>query len=690
LDVNADTEATTILGSCLTCECHCGVRFVVQADRLAHAAGWEGHPDTHGFICPKGRALPLIEHSPDRLTQPLRRRRDGGWDPLTWNDSLDFVAERLLALKVKSGPQSVAVHVGEAGIGKQFTGYAERFCRAFGTPNFSHAGAHCHIAKEMANVLTFGTFPVADYAHSKCLVFWGCNPAKSYPALSRPIAAALRRGARCIVVDPEVTTLARRADLHLQLRPGTDGALALGLLHVVIGEALYDEPFVRDWTVGFEGLRERVLDYSPERVAEITWVPPEKIVAAARLYACSGPACIGQGIALELQSNGVQSVRAISCLQAVCGNLDVAGGAVFHAKPRLSKLRLEDPAPSAPAVGAAEFPVYHWHTGHAQANLHARAVLEGVPYPVWGMIVAAGNPVVSWPGSSAVRAALERLELLVVMDCFMTDTARLAHLVLPAATFLERDELWTSGSLNGTARLGLAHGVLEAPGECHSDWDLWAGLARRLGYAVEFPWADEVSALEWRLAPMDLTVQELSSRPEGCLFAEQSERKYLTRGFRTPTGKVELRSDRLEEFGYDPLPDYVEPVEGPVSRPDLAAEYPLVLTSGARTIAYVHSRFRNIDPLRRLTPEPEVEVHPDTAAALGLTGGRRAAVVSPRGRVEAKVRLSEATDPRVVRLPNGWSEANANLLTDCTVESLDPISGFPSARSFLVRLERID
>jgi anaerobic selenocysteine-containing dehydrogenase len=301
-------------------------------------------------------------------------------------------------------------------------------------------------------------------------------------------------------------------------------------------------------------------------------------------------------------------------------------------------------------------------------------------------VVDGGNPLLSWPGAGTVRRAFERLEFLAVMDVFMTDTARLAHMVLPAATFLERDELWGGSYLYAEPRLGVALQALDADG-CHTDWELWSGLARRLGMRDVFPWKDERSALDWRLLPLGVTAAGLGAHEEGVFFAEKEERAYLRKGFRTPSGKVEFYSGKLEALGYDPLPSYAEPAESPLSRPDLAADYPLVLTTGARELGYLHTRFRNIASLRARFPQPVVEVHPDAASALGLTEGQMAAVLSPRDRVEARVVLTGAIDPRVIRMPHGWSEANANLLTSCELGELDPMSGFPACRSFLARLE---
>jgi len=536
----------------------------------------------------------------------------------------------------------------------------------------------------MANSITYGALPIPDYANSACIVLWGSDPSVSCPTLMEDINKATVYGAKLLVVDPRVTKLARRADFHLQLRPGTDGALALGIINVIIQENLYDQDFVNQWTIGFPELTELVKHYSPSKVEQITWVPEAKVIEAARLIALSSSACVTSGLALELQTNGFQALRAIAILQAITGNLDVPGGALFVPLAKLASLAPENTLESDElAIGQKEYPLFHDHTKRAQANLYAEAILTEKPYPIKGMIVAGSNPMLTWPNTDKVREALTKLEFLVVMDHFMTETAKLADLVLPASTFLARIELWNGASIYGVQKLGLSPQVLEEK-DCLTDWSFWNQLAQKMGFKESFPWASEEEALNFRLEPLGLSVESLKQYPEGYEYGQQRVKKYETTGFKTPSGKVEIYCKDLEEQGYEPLPVYREPHSSPLSMPKLARKYPLVLT-GARNVGYYHSRYRNIPSLRKMSPEPLVEIHPELAKMYGIEDGEEVVVESWRRKeIVLKAKITETIDSRVISIPHGWSESNVNLLTDD--QTLDPVTGFPAYRSLLARL----
>ena len=668
---------------CGICSGTCGINLTLHNNTVIAIEGDEGHPVSKGHVCPKGRAFPELLRASDRLRQPLARSNTGHLEPVVWETALDLLASRLSGIRAAYGAESVAIHVGQAGVGKEFFPYVERFCNLFGSPNFSTSGSHCNESKSMANVFTYGALPLADYTHSECILLWGKNPLTSTPSLVDELKEARARGCKLLVVDPRETSLARQADLHLQLRPGTDGALALGLLNVVIAEALYDKEFVSRWVIGFDKLAEHVKAYTPKKVEEITWIPAAKIKLAARLYTSSSPACISPGVALELHANGFQAVRAIAILQAITGNLDVSGGALFLSEARLSDMTIVNDAIRKQAIGQQEYPLFHKSTGHAQAHLYADAILDEKPYPIKALVIVGSNPVLTWPNAGRVREAFAKLEFLAVMDPFMTQTAQLAHLVLPSATFLGRHELWDSSHLSREPRVGLAPKLCDEEGLL-TNWEVWKELAVRMGYGDYFPWKNEEEAINHRLKPLGLTVEALRSMPGGYAYDRWTANKYERDGFKTPSGKVEVYSAELERYGYDPLPVYVEPGESPLSTPDIAAAYPLVLTTGARTLEYLHSRFRNVPTLNRRTPEPYVEVHPAKAEELSIEEGEMVAVESLRGRVEMKARYTDAIDPRVIFIPHGWNDANANALTDD--RKLDPVTGFPPARSLLARI----
>ncbi|MDD3654891.1 MAG: molybdopterin-dependent oxidoreductase [Desulfotomaculaceae bacterium] len=676
------------LTNCGICNARCGMKITLAGSRIDKVEGWTDHPTSRGYLCPKGRAIKELVEAPDRLKSPLVKKPEGGWQEISWHEALDLVAGKINKLKENYGAEALAVHVGQSGVGKEFTHYAARFCQVYGTPNFSTAGSHCHYSRVMANCLTYGALPEPDFKESDCIVLWGSNPAESSPLLSREIKQARRQGAKLIVVDPRRTATAGVADLHLQLRPGTDGALALGLLRVVVTEGLYDREFVERWTVGFDRLAEHLAGFTPETAAIITGVPAAKIVEAARLYARSGPACISQGNALELHTNGFQAARAVAVLQAVTGNLDIAGGAVIKTPPRLASLiAAYNQESRKPAIGQNEFPLFYRHTRQAQANIYAEAILEGKPYPLRGMIVDGSNPALTWPNAGKVRRALAGLEFLAVIDHFMTATAALADIVIPVATFLGQDELadWTGA--RGDLRLGLIPGTAADTGQM-TNWKFWSELACRMGYGDYFPWETEEAAINDRIKPLGYTVEELKQKPDGIVYGKWTPKKYEREWFKTASGKVELYSNELLRHGYEPLPVYREPGESPVSTPEVFSKYPFILTAGARTLGYFHSRYRNIPSLRQIAPEPLVEIHVDQAGALGIADGDRVMVESLRGKIELRAKLSREIHPGVILIPHGWAEANVNLLTDN--DTLDPVTGFPACRSLLARVYKKD
>lgn len=668
---------------CGICSGTCGITLTVRNGSVHTIDGDDDHPVSKGHLCPKGRAFTELLAAKDRLKHPLRRTVAGGWEEISWDRAFDLLAGRLHEIGEVEGPEALAVHVGQAGVGKEFSGYVERFCNLYGTPNFSTSGSHCFESKSMANVITYGAMPIADYENSRCIVLWGKNPLSSTPSLVREITGARARGCRLVVIDPKKTALAQDADIHLQLRPGSDGALALAMLQVIASEGLYDKEFVRARTIGFDRLLEYVSDYTPEMVERITWVPASSIREAARLYALSSPACISQGVSLELSTNGFQTLRAVAILQAITANLDIPGGAIFLKEARLTDLRLISRNGGREAIGAREYPLFHASTGHAQANFYARAILEGKPYPLKGLVVAGSNPVLTWPNADRVRRALSKLDFLAVIDPFMTETARLGHLVLPCASFLGGPELWDSSHLSSTPRLGLAPKFRDDEG-LPTNWEVWKGLADRMGYGEFFPWETEEDAINFRLRSMDLTLEDLRKMPGGCVYHQWEARKYEQEGFKTPSGKVEIYSAELERYGYAPLPVYLEPSESPLSAPRIAARYPLVLTTGARTLGFLHSRFRNVPSLLNRAPEPYVEINPLTAGGLHVADGEVVFVETRRGRIEVKARCTPRVLPGVISLPHGWDRANANVLTDDA--DADPVTGFPADRSLLARI----
>ncbi|MDI6891742.1 MAG: molybdopterin-dependent oxidoreductase [Actinomycetota bacterium] len=664
---------------CRICGPRCGMTASIEGDRIEKLEGWKEFK-SKGYLCPMGLSLKELVYAPDRLKYPMKKEGND-WKRISWDEALDIIAEKLNGIKKEYGAEAVDFHFGKALVAQESRYYMERLCNAFGTPNYSSVGSQCHGAKLMGYKLTYGCIPKPDYKNTKCIIVWGCNPEASDPLAAESILKAKEGGAKLIVIDPIKISLTKEADVHLQVRPGTDGALALSMLNVIISENLYDKEFVENWTVGFDKLVDLVKGYSPEKVSEIAWIPADMIREAARMYGSNKPACICQGNALDLHTNTVQMIRSVAILQAVCGNLDVAGGGLVESEAKLADISLAEKRPEVKPVGAAEHPLFYEFRYQAQANHLPEAILSEDPYPIRAMVVVGGNPLLTGPNANKMRKALKKLDFVVVMDLFMTPTAEFADIVLPAATFFERADLVTRGKIMFLDK------VIPEYEESRPDWKFIFELGKKLGYEEYFPWKDAEEAFDHRLAPLGITVEQLKKEPLGIALSEEGYKKYEKNGFKTPSKKVEIYSEKLEKFGYDPLPVYVEPNESPVSKPNLAEEYSLVLTSGARIPVYMHTMMRNIKSLRKMVPDPVLNINPKKAKELKIEDGDGVVVETLRGGIEVKAKFTKEIDPRVVHVPHGWSDpANVNVLTDDEV--LDPISGFPAYKSLLCRARK--
>ncbi len=532
-------------------------------------------------------------------------------------------------------------------------------------------------------------------------MFWGHNPVLSGPdgETRFNVLEALDHRPKIIVVDPREIDLAKKADVWLRLRPGTDDALALAMLHVLIEERLYDEAFVREWTHGFDALAERVKAMTPEWAEPITWVPADKIRAAARLFARTKPALLDWGCAIEHTPKCIQTVRAVSMLPVLTANIDVPGGWVFgmHGLGRFPSL-IENLTPEANAkrLGADRFKLL----GGEGADLPAahiptllRAMSEGIPYPVKAFLIFGNNTLTTYANSSAVYDALMKLDFIVCADLFMTPTAELADIVLPAAAWPELDQL--AGLPTVAANVVVAQQKAVQIGECKADEEIFIALARRMKLPVGTEALRDVLDAQLKAGGIGMTFEQLTKK--GFVKLPFKYRKYEEGGFKTPTKKIELYSTRLEQLGYAPLPYYEEPPESPVSTPEIAKDYPLVLTTGGRISFFFNSEHRQIEKLRKASRYPVAEIHPETAARYGIVHGDWMWIETRRGRMRQKAKLTTGIDPRVIHAQHGWWfpeepgpdhgvwKSNVNLLTD-NQPPYDPAMGTYQLRGLLCRV----
>jgi anaerobic selenocysteine-containing dehydrogenase len=706
--MTATKAASRVLKSvCRSCHGGCGVLLHVEDDRLVKVEGDPDSPLNHGRLCPIGAVTLDLVYHPDRLQYPLRRagpRGSGKWQRLSWDQALDEISQRLLAIREEFGAEAIALGTGT---GRHHIRWVSRFGHALGTPNWCEPGfAQCFHPRVNTCMLTFGDFPVCDYtgdAPPACILFWGHNPLNSGPdgETRFNVREALDRGPGIIVVDPRETELARRADLWLQVRPGTDDALALAFLSVIIDERLHDAAFVERWTHGFEALSERVRPHTPEWAEPITWVAAEKIRAAARLFARTKPAMLEWGCAVEHTPNCIQTVRALSMLPALTGNIDVPGGWVFgmHGIGRFPSLieRLS-PQANAKRLGADRFKLL----GGEGADLPAahiptllEAMREGRPYPVKAFLIFGNNTLTTYANARQVYESLLRLDFILCADLFMTPTAELADIVLPAAAWPELDEV--AGLPTIAANVVLAQQKAVQIGECKSDEEIFVALARRMKLPACTEPVKDVLNSQLAAGGLAVTFDELKER--GFIKVPFKYRKFEHGGFRTPTGKIELYATRMEQLGYAPLPYYQEPPESPVSSPAVAEEYPLVLTTGARIPRFFNSEHRQLSKLRRAYRDPIAEIHPRTAKEHGIENGDWMWIETRRGRMQQRAKVTTRIDPRVVAAEHGWWfpedagpehgvwKSNVNLLTD-NQPPYDPAMGTYQLRALLCRVRR--
>lgn len=680
--------------ACNFCLRSCGINAFVRDGKIVKIEGMPEHPVNRGRLCPKGTAIIDYVYSPNRLKYPMKKV-NGEFVRISWDEAMDTIVAKLKETKEKYGPKGLAICQGLIMLAQGIPTYnfIRRVTDVYGTPNFFSVDSMCYRPRFMGYILTLGTRPIADTENAKCIIIWGCNPDASGPVKAWSIADTVKNGAKLIVIDPRRTVMAKRAEIHVQPRPGTDCALALAFLNVIIGEKLYDREFVEKWTVGFDRLAEHVKKYPPEEVEKITWVPAGEIRKIARTFASIKPACIIQGMnGLDQTTSGVQSSRAVAILHAITGNHDVPGGFISTPLVKINKLRLLDMMECIP-LGIDKYPLFYEVHGvllaEGQGMTLADTLLTDKPYPIKTLFICGSNPLLTWPNSNKLKEAFRKVDFLLYMTLTMNETAQIADMVLPMASFMERLALCNEFY---TAAFGLPYLILRKKvvqvGECWSDMKFWLELSKRMGYEKYIPWKSEEEILDHLLEPSGLTVKQLTEeKPEGVVYDTMKYKQYEQKGFNTPSGKVEIYSETMAKLGYDPLPTYREPEEGPVSRPDIANDYPLILTTGSRNVRYVASQLRDIPKLRKGYPNPTAEMNTRTAAQYGIKNGDKIFVETKRGSIEVYASVSEDIIEKVVNVLHGWSEANVNLLTD--MKPCDPVSGVPLYKSMLCRIKKV-
>jgi anaerobic selenocysteine-containing dehydrogenase len=797
------TDTQRLHGYCGLCIARCGTVATVEDGRFTRLDPDPAHP-TGQALCAKGRAAPELVYHPERLTHPLRRTRpkgdpDPGWERISWDTALDLTAAALRRVADQHGPEAIAItlaSVSTTAIGDA-SGFIKRLANALGTPNAGITLNLCGWGRAFATRYTYGVGSVGaggmgampDIANSGVLILWGYNPSFTRITHATAVVAALKRGMRLIVIDPRHVGLAGKADLWLRVRPGTDGALALGLAHLMIERGWYDRDFIRQWSNGphlvradtgrlltardldphgdaghvlawdsaavrlvpydtttgqydgasaslalegayriatpqgdvvchpaFELYRRLCRHYPPETVEALCWIPRAQVEACARLLWHARPVSYYAYSGHEHHANVTQTARAMSLLYALTGSFDQPGGNVLFAAPPAAPITGEElPAARqmAPALGLAARPLGPARWGSVATSDLYRAILEGQPYPVRAVLGFGANMLVAHADGRQGREALKALDFYAHVDLFMNPTAELADVVLPVASAFEREGLKIGFEISQEAQslIQLRPAVVPPPGEARPDTDIIFDLAARLGLDAQFWQGDIEAAYRHQLAPTGVTVEQLRATPSGMRVPLQvrhakhaePDATGAPRGFVTPSRKVEIYSQTFLEHGYAPLPEFTEPPSSPVARPDLAARFPLILTS-AKSALFCQTQHHALPSLRKRAPHPEVELHPTAAQARGIANGDWVSIETPKGSVRARARLNDQLDPRVAVGAHGWWQAcaeigapgydpfgpmgaNFNLLVDTA--ALDPVSGTASHRGYLCEIRPV-
>jgi anaerobic selenocysteine-containing dehydrogenase len=718
---------------CTICDptTQCGLDCYVKDGRIIKVEGSLENPHSGGTLCCKGAAQRQWVYNEERLRTPLKRvgpRGSGEFVPISWTEALDTVTENLQRLKAESGPESVVFYCGYP---KQLRPFLQRLALLYGSPNYCTESSSCFTAMLMGWQLVYGQMAGPDIANTKCLLVWTGNALWSNSPNARGLMDARERGVKIIVVDPRNSPIAGIADLHLKLRPGTDGALALAMANVIISEGLHDREFVGQWTRGFEEFKTYASTFTLQRAEEITGVPAALIKEAALVYATTKPAAMmPSSTPVVHHTNGVQNQRAAVALVGLTGNFDIPGGNVVQPGGWLEVggagftthvHEFEMPrtwSELPPRLGADRFPVWADMVNQGQSMDFPRHVATGDPYPLRGL-VGFGLNYRMFPDSNGWLEALKKLDFICVTDLFLTDSAKYADIVLPACGSVERSEMRAYPQRYAIYTTP----VIEPVGESRSDMDIIYALAQKLGLpyqrldaepagaaptgaetagdlggflpngAPDFGAAFEAS-LDWILKPSAMTVAQLKEHPGGMSVPSPMPltfRKYEKSGFPTPSGKMEFASSILEKHsdrpGIHPLPIYAEPKLSPVSTPEVAAEYPLILGTGTRLPMFIHSRTFRLPWTRSLRPDAAVDLNPADARHYDIANGDTVELSTPKGSIQVKANVTELAKEGVAHMYHDYPEADANSLLPG--DYLDPISGFPGYKSSLCAVKKI-
>ncbi|MEG1517885.1 MAG: molybdopterin-dependent oxidoreductase [Raoultibacter sp.] len=680
----------------------CGVTAYVQDGKIVRVESREPHPVTP--ICAKGLASIQELYDPKRLTSPLRRTNPKGtgssqWEPISWDDAYATIAREFNRVKESSGADAVMFYCGDP---KEPRAAIQRVANLFGSSSFGLESSLCATATLMTSQMVYGrglaTMGIDPTKDTKSCLMWSLNAAWSQPNRHAKFMDQKENGCKFVIVDPRITpTVTGLADIHLQLRPGTDGALALGFMNILIRDNLYDKEFVEKWTHGFEGLAALAKDYPPEKVEEITWVPKELLEEAVHLIAENAPnTLVSSSAGLTHSSSAGQSQRAVFMIPALLGSIEKkgtmlfpSGGLPFDGGGSTKAFRAEDIYEQQGFAKRRhdrdDFPVWADFNPHFQTARIPEYIDEG---KIKAAMLVASN-VMIWPETNRYQEALKKLEFAVAADYYERPwTHDYVDILLPAAMCYERMAPFATYG----RKIFFRDPVIKPMGQAREDWQIMLELGCALGFGEQcFGGSVEKAIINiLETSKLGITIDDLRANPEGLEIKgnpnEENKhesgklRKDGQPGFNTPSGKIEFDSEMLKKLGYDGLPLYAEPVHSPMNPSEEDKKYPLVLNSGSRLPYYTHSKLREIPWLNQFMPDPVVRLHPKDARERSINEGDEVRVFNHQAEIKMKAEITNIVLPGVVDIFHGWHRANINLLT---TRDFDPITGFPPFRSGL-------
>jgi anaerobic selenocysteine-containing dehydrogenase len=669
--IEGEIAISTICGMCGPAA-NCGVYAFVKDGRFTRVAGMKESPVNEGSLCAKGFAAPQWVYSPDRLKHPLKRigeKGEGQFQKISWDEAINIIADTLIRQKEQYGPESLAIL---SPARRTYSPFLYRFLIAHGSPNYGHSGI-CSMQRGFAFSYTVGGYlRGCDYKKGDVIIIWGRQPIYAGPATTsaKNLVKAKQRGAKIIAIKPSSEPDVAMADIWMPIRPGTDAALALSMLHVVVNEDLIDEEFVEKWCYGYDRFKDHIQKYTPDWAEKITGIPSQQIIDVARLYATTERAGIDLGNGVEHTPSSNDAIRAVAILICITGHLDRPGGNLFAAPGRMPMPKSVVPKKRytqewIDKLVGPEFPKVFQPFGEGTTSAYYRildSVLTEKPYPIRTVIAPGSQPIVSTRGSKRIAAALKKLDFYVVADVTRTADMNFADVVIPLATPYEIDHPFEATMDWIIARSR----VIEPLGSYKSMFEFILDLGVKVGYAGDFWNGNMVNCMNYQLEPFNMTIDDLREHPTGIKYeksppAYEKYEKVFSRKSQRPSGapflphgKVEIYNTSFEEAGFNPLPEWTEPPESLTGTPELTEKYPLILSDYHTSNVYTASWQRNIPYLREIHPYPALHIHPDTASERGIENDDWVIVESPHGWMKVKAEIYPGIRPDTVMILHGW------------------------------------